>query len=360
VLVALVTIGTGWPAKLLPANPSTPYLVQLAHVAGVLGVHLVLFLGLDLVGGVTVVRRKPSLGLWLWQWLRGAGMMLLVAIGVSAALLAAGRRGGTPAALVTAVALGVLLLLLNDRLARVVAAFRFEPVSEPVRRAALRAGIDVTQLRVVASEEEAFTGGWVGLAGRTLWLPLQWVNGLTDDELAAQLSRRAAMRGVRWRGIFAALLWNTFGFAMALQAPDAGADTAAGLIATSAWFTLWQFAGLLLLPSVSRPAILEADDVAAVRVGADATYRAMAKLDEWQEGESSRPEAIETIFHPVPQLRERIQRLQAGASAEALPPSFYHATRTMLASGWAFTGLLGRAVHCNLGRPALWVVFPSD
>jgi len=287
-------------------------------------------------------------------------MMLLVAIGVSAALLAAGRRGGTPAALVTAVALGVLLLLWNDLLARAVAAFRFEPVSEPVRKAALRAGIDVTQLRVVASDEEAFTGGWVGLAGRTLWLPLQWVNGLADDELAAQLSRRAAMRGVRWRGIFAALLWNTFGLAMALQAPDAGADTAAGLIATSAWFTLWQFAGLLLLPSVSRPAILEADGVAAVRVGADATYRAMAKLDEWQEGEPSRVEAVETIFHPVPQLRERMQRLQAGASAEPLPPSFYHATRTMLASGWAFTGLLGRVVHCNLGRPALWVVFPSD
>jgi len=38
----------------------------------------------------------------------------------------------------------------------------------------------------------------------------------------------------------------------------------------------------------------------------------------------------------------------------------WHAARTALYLSWAGVGLLGRAVHCNLGRPEVWVFLPSD
>lgn len=360
VALALLTIGTGWPTKVLPVSSTTPMAVHLAHLAGVAGLHVLLFLVLDLVGGVVIVRQRPSVGRWLGSWLRGALVLAATALVAAALVMTAARAGGNGGAVGVAVLFALALLWGNGWLARAVAPVVVAPATDPVRKAALRAGIDATRIRLVTAGDAAFTGGWVGPAGRTLWLPEHWVRSLAPDELAAQLARRAAVRVHRWRGVAAALLWNGVGFAMALQAPGGGATSAAALTMTSAWFVLWQFAGLLLLPSLSRPAVLEADAVAAVRVGADATYRAIARLDEWQEGESSRPDAVETIFHPVPELRERAERLKLGAAAGPLPPGCYHATRTMLASGWAFTGLLGRAVHCNLGRPALWVVFPSD
>lgn len=361
VLLACATIATGWPARYLPASPAVSLPVQLAHVAGVLALQLLLFLPLDYAGGAMVVPpdMKRQTG-WFGRWLRGAAVLYLVSLLGAGALLLAGRAGGTGAAWLTGVAGGVLLLALNGTLAQLVAAFRLEPADESVRKAAVRAGVNAGMIRLVSTDEPAFTGAWMGLDGRTLWLPRQWAAHLEPDELAAALARRAAVRRVRWQGILLALGWNGLGLWFALGAPGGGATTAAEFVTTAAWFTLWQFAGVLLLPSLSRPAVFEADAVAAVRVGADPTYRAIARLDEWQEGEPARAEGVEAIFHPVPQLTERVRRLQAGKAAEPLGPGFYHATRTMLATGWAFGGSLGRAVHCNLGRPALWVIYPSD
>jgi hypothetical protein len=34
--------------------------------------------------------------------------------------------------------------------------------------------------------------------------------------------------------------------------------------------------------------------------------------------------------------------------------------RTALPMSWCCLGLLGRAVHCNAGRPELWVLLPTD
>lgn len=361
VLLACATIATGWPARVLPVNPALPLAVHLAHVAGVFALQVLLFVPLDFVGGASVV--PPALkrqGGWFGRWLRGAVVLYGVALLGAAILMLAARAGGNGAAWLAGVAGGVLLLALNGTLARLVAALRLEPADEVVRKAAVRAGVNASEIRLVTTDEPAFTGAWMGLDGRVLWLPRQWAASLEPDELAAALARRAAVRRVRWRGVLLALGWNALGLWFALGAPGGGATTAAQFITSTAWFTLWQFAGVLLLPSLSRPAVLEADAVAAVRVGADPTYRAIARLDEWQEGEPARAEGVEAIFHPVPQLTDRVRRLQEGKTAEPLGPGFYHATRTMLATGWAFGGTLGRAVHCNLGRPALWVVYPSD
>lgn len=38
----------------------------------------------------------------------------------------------------------------------------------------------------------------------------------------------------------------------------------------------------------------------------------------------------------------------------------WHAARTTLFLSWSCLGLLSRAVHCNAGRPELWVLLPTD
>ncbi len=39
---------------------------------------------------------------------------------------------------------------------------------------------------------------------------------------------------------------------------------------------------------------------------------------------------------------------------------FWNVARTTLFLSWACGGFLARAVHCNIGRPELWVLFPTD
>jgi hypothetical protein len=362
VVLAAATVATAWPSRLLPASDAIALPVHLAHLAAVFAALVLLFFPLDLLGGAIVVRPRRAVGAWLARWLRGALVFLLLSMLTAAALMAAARAGGNGAAWLTSIAIGVAVVATNARLARLAAPVRVlgGPLPEPVRKAALRAGVDAARVRLVEADDEAFTGGWTGLTAGELWVPARWATLLEPDELAAQLARRASVRSGRWRGILLALAWNAFGWAAALDAPGGGAATAAGLVTSAAWFTIWQFAGVLLLPSLSRSAVYTADAIAATRVGADPTYRAISKLDELQESEPIRGEVVEAIFHPVPQVRERVLRLKDLSAADPVVPGFYHATRLMLGTGLAQLGWLGRVVHCNVGRPELWVFYPSD
>jgi hypothetical protein len=82
----------------------------------------------------------------------------------------------------------------------------------------------------------------------------------------------------------------------------------------------------------------------------------METLDRRLDGEPLRPRGIEAIFHPVPSVTSRRERLNAASSGRGA----YQAARMALPLSWACLGLLGRAVHCNCGRPALWVMLPGD
>ena len=84
--------------------------------------------------------------------------------------------------------------------------------------------------------------------------------------------------------------------------------------------------------------------------------RTVRRLDDLQDGERSRPALVETIFHPIPSVENRLDE-----AADAAPrPGYWDAARTAIFLGSTGLGLLGRAVHCNCGRPSLWVFLPSD
>lgn len=358
VLLAAGLLLTRAPLRVLPTHPGTPFIVHLAHLVAALAAWALLFLPLDVLGGVVLVRERPPFERWLMAWLRGAGAQLTVFSGVAALLLLAGRAGGPRAAWFVVVLLSLFFVMQQARIARLVAEFTYLPLPSTIEGLLPRSGLRAADLRLVRAEDSAFVGGWAGLGAPTLWLPAAWAQALDGEALTVQLLRRHAVRqlGLRRAGVLVALAWTWFGAALALSAPDASAVTAGGLATSALWFTLWEFAGVLLLPSVSRPAVLACDRWAVARAERDLTARTLRWLDERQEDEPERGALVNTVFHPVPSLGQRLRGLDGPAS----PSGAWQAARLSLFTGWAGLGLLGRAVHCNIGRPELWVFLPGD
>ncbi|MFM8358593.1 MAG: hypothetical protein ACKOET_08535, partial [Verrucomicrobiota bacterium] len=125
------------------------------------------------------------------------------------------------------------------------------------------------------------------------------------------------------------------------------------LVGHACWMTLWTFASLLGFPVLSRATVLAADRAAAV---------AGLEVEPWIRrfpaitGEDGSPRAaLQNIFYPIPSARIRQDSLGRPCPGGGVG----NLARSHLYYSWAAFTLLGRAVHCNVGRPALWVFPPS-
>jgi hypothetical protein len=157
------------------------------------------------------------------------------------------------------------------------------------------------------------------------------------------------------------LLFNFLGFALFLLIIQPTAVTSTTVIQLSCWSTIWSFLGLLILPSLNRPAVF-ALDALAVSQGIQITdaQSAIHELDKLQEEEPSRSEWVERIFHPIPSAERRKQNLTDSSPASSALLVFHQIVRRMLYLSWANLNLLSRSVHCNVGKPECWVLFPGD
>jgi hypothetical protein len=342
VVAAAVLLAVDAPGVLLPEASSWAW-TDPAWIAVLIGLYAVVSAPFDFVGGLVLPRRhgrRTANGGFGAAWARGVVAHGAALIAVGLALLAAGRVGGDPAALLAATALMLVMLGTQVRIAGVVG---------DVRRVGddrLRAG------------DPSFVGGVTGLPGRDrVMLSARW-----DGETArVQGLRREAVRrsGSRALGVALATAFTLGGMALALVVTPASATSIAGLVTLSLWMTLWSFLGLLVLPTPSRRAVVAADR-AAISAGVSRAEmaRVLAGLDAEQEDERRRGRLVETIFHPVPSLERRLAAL-GGRDAPTLPQP-WHAARVALYLSWAGLVLLSRAVHCNCGRPDLWVLLPGD
>lgn len=187
-------------------------------------------------------------------------------------------------------------------------------------------------------------------------VPKLWLQQLSPAMLAATLARRivAIESGLRTRGLLVAFAWTVLGFYLASLLPGGGVRSVAQLVTTFCGFTCWSFLGLLILPTVSRQAAYAIDEQVLRRGVPDSLLlEALSEIDRNQDDEPQRPAAIETIFHPVPSVNNRRSGARGVSGA-------WHAARMSLFLSWACVGLLSRAVHCNSGRPELWVLLPTD
>ena len=190
-------------------------------------------------------------------------------------------------------------------------------------------------------------------------IPSRWREALGPEgfEVASHRRSLAVKTGSWWRGRAAALLFTLAGLAAcAWMVGTARLGTAGGTIEFSLWFSLWSFAGLLTLPTLSRCGVIEIDERARAEGRSRESMRTTTRLlDELQDGEPVRPALVETFFHPIPSVQTRLD----GPRAQGIF-GFWDSARTAVYLSLAGVGLLGRAVHCNCGRPSLWVFLPAD
>lgn len=314
----------------------------------------------DLFGGYLLPKRfgraHPSAGRFVAGLLRGASVHAVLLLMVGVALLLAGRSFGLSGTITTGVLVSIVLLMIRRPLAGMIAPLkeRKETVST------VRDEHNAPSVRVIESADEGFTGGYTGvIRPREVLLPARWIDDLTEQSRQVVMQRRRlAVRTGAWlhgRVLALAFTWTGIVLAAILVGAE-NLGIGEGVITFSLWFTLWSFLGLLTLPTPSRAGVIAVD--AALRAsGVDASTLndAIQSLDAFQDREQTRPAGVEAIFHPVPAVHNRIE----GPLAKGRQ-GFLDAARTSVFLSASGLGLLGRAVHCNSGRPALWIFLPSD
>lgn len=364
VLVASASLWLGLPRRFLSglSGPAAIAITLLSFIA--------LSVPSDALGGYYLPRlhgrTKISRAGFLAAWFRGVVSQAMV-LGVCAAtILESARWGGNRAGIACFASWMVILLLGQSLIARFVGGLKMSSVvssadelENHIKLPKTPSPISVQSI-VSQSSDPGFVGGLVGLPGcERLILPAAWWNDLTVDVLATELTRRQGVlaTGSRTRGLLVALIWNLVGFIVSSNMPGSSIADAAGLIQCSLWFTLWSFLGLLTLPSINRLGVLGADRFALDQgISAAAISAAISRLDSLQDDEPIRTRWIERIFHPIPSVERRIAALGDADS----PRGAWQCARTTLYLSWACFGFLSRAVHCNAGRPELWVLFPGD
>jgi len=366
VVLAAAAAGLGLPATIFPDAGGTFLTDARALLAWGAGLSLAT-LPVEALGGFFVPRafrrRHPSLAGWVLGWLRGALVVTLLMALCGATTLAAGRAAGPGAAIGVFGILLFALLLLQVTVARWVADLRPSQVGlGAVREELERLGDVPPRLQVLEAEDEGFTGGIAGLPGReTLIVPVAWVGQLEPRALALLLARRSHIvgGGLRAAGVALAVLWTLGTFAAASALPGAGLASVAGLVTTSLWFSLLSFVGLLILPTPGRWATRRADAGLVGDLGDEDRQlfaETLGALDRLQDDEPERSASVESIFHPIPSLEARRRAL--GDPQAGLAP--WHVARTAIYLSIAGMNPLHRLVHCNVGRPQLWVFLPAD
>lgn len=297
----------------------------------------------DVIGGAWLMPPPvPAPGEFLRRWLRGVVVHSSVLTGVGLLSYASFR-------LSSGFALAVLIATVGLALGR-------RQIFGSMAGAAISEVPGDGRKNLAAAESDpAFTGGIVGFGRRALSLwPARWLEGLPQSELAVESRRREWQldNGLNERALLAVLGWNllgtslgTFAFSLAHRAPSEA------LFGHACWMTLWAFVGLLVLPALSRSAVYAAD-----RAAADAGLDSAAWITHFPDltGEDgSANAAAQTIFYPIPSVKMRLR------STDDAPLMLGSLARNNLYYSWATLTLLGRAVHCNVGRPALWVFPPS-
>jgi hypothetical protein len=358
VTLAAVALVLGLADRVAPDPAAVPETEFLGLVCFVL-IYAFVQLPFDVLGGYMLPqkygRSHPRLGRYALNLARGVaahtGMLLTAAI----VLMYAGMYVGV----VGTIAAGALLtlLLLRGRLMIACVVARLELTrSESVGNLSS----DQVPVTLGKSSDEGFTGAILGVFRPQLYLlPRMWKEILGVEGLQLTLRRRslAVLTGSWQRGRLLAVLFTLVGLTTAsnLVGPDR-LGTVAGTIELSLWFTIWSFVCLLVLPTPSRWGVAEVDErLLSEGYPQELVETTARRLDDLQDGERDRPALIETIFHPIPSLEHRLRGPLAYGRL-----GFFDAARTSVYLSLAGLGLLGRAVHCNCGRPALWVFLPTD
>jgi hypothetical protein len=250
--------------------------------------------------------------------------------------------------LIFATLIQFLLLYFQSSIAKLLA--NFEITSSP-------------RYQVWRSSDIGFTGG-ISFTSKDMILPNHWLESFSPKEIQHLLDRRGYILQSKsyQRGVMGAFLFNLIGtwigvfgcHFLGITIGENGYLTY--LLSWVAILTLWSFWGLLVLPSLSQKATIHADTIWKNKERNIIT-KTITQLDQFQDKEPKRSPGIQMIFHPITSVELRLQGLEKGENTTI---GAWHIARQCIYLSWGIFSFLGRAVHCNVGRPELWVYLPSD
>jgi hypothetical protein len=341
----------------------TPVLTVVQAVTAVIAcsyLHALLTVALEYRGGAVVVRQRPTSGAWLRAWARGVfvqGALLLVLVSIAAS---GGALLGTLGVVGGAFVGSVLLLALQGPIARLIATLPSAPLDESLHELARSQGIRPDVVRVIdAPMKRSLVAGW-GFVLSNSGFRAHGPSEAHRELLTVQFTRRQAQfaSGARRRGVLRAAMWPAFGLALLLPLLPWSPTDAAYWLALPAVSTLWMFVGVLLLPSLSRPIVYNADSISgrAPRPRHGGACRASARCVAGRRSGTVAGRGV----HLSPGALTRQSRTCAAAHPQRTLGGAHQLTRLSLFSALAAGSLLGRVVHCNIGRPSLWAVYPGD
>ncbi len=208
------------------------------------------------------------------------------------------------------------------------------------------------------SRDPGFTGGTCGLGrGAMILLPEVWKSQLSANQLQTVVDRRVweLKNNLPARSFASALLWNLVGCGIGSYALELSSRTPAhALLLQVCWMTVWGFVGLLVLPSLSRSSVFGADQAAAASGGDAADWIRRVPSITGEDGNGRL--LLQRIFYPIPSTEERLRHL----SRPSPYPVLGNVARMNLFLSLRTMTFLGRCVHCNAGRPELWIFPPTD
>jgi hypothetical protein len=310
-----------------------------------------LLLPFDLIGGIWIPvslenqTLKPSV--WLRRWARSVGIQIIFYSVMFSIYLQIGRGVGAPWLIVIFAMIQIALLAGQELIWRSLAG-----------HTAGVAGHGAIQF--VPHFDPRFAGGITGMPGfESIVIPANWKTRLNPSNLDLLIVRRIAARdsGGRVRGIFWAMVWNIISFAVAILLAGGATVSVADLVTTFLWFLLLSFVGLLLLPAINRQSVFALDHQVAAHVNKTELQETIREIDELTEQDPTRSASAESVFQPIPCPERRLLSLEQEGPQHVVA---WNVARTALYLSWAFGGPLARAVHCNVGRPELWAMLPSD
>ncbi len=350
VCVAGAMLAFGAPKALLPSQADNP-IVEAAAILTFFLAAAGLLLPFDFIGGILIPSafedQSPRIGAWLKRWGRSVGIQLLFFAATFFFYLQIGREIGAPWLIALFAVLQVSLLAGQELIWQAMTAQR---VRSSRRGEAL----------FVRHTDHRFAGGITGLPGfESILIPEDWRTRLKPSYLKMLVQRRqAAYRsGGRVRGIVLAMIWNITSFTLATILAGSMVTSVADLVTVFLWFLLFSFVGLLVLPTFNRRSVFALDRRLAQHVSSVELEQAISELDQLTEQDPTRTASAESVFQPVPCPERRSQALALDGPSYVFA---WNVARTALFLSWAFGGPLARAVHCNVGRPELWAMLPTD
>lgn len=349
-LLCLTLLATGALHDLIPIMPHKA-LSDLTIVLAFVLAYVMIMLPMDFISGHWIPRHYGRAAtLKVGSYLKGSLMHGLL-LGSSILILhGAGQIGG----LLLAAVLLVLMLILAARF-QLQTAFC---VGLLQKRDDLRNTCADLDAIWVESKDPGFSGGIVGLPGREqIILPSKWYDSYGEDFMRNLHMRRQLAIQAGWRsgGMILAGGWVLMSFLLSAYLvgfPEGGLISTLHL---SLLVSVFHFLGLLLLPTPSRRATTAIDQRMQQSIGSEQAFADwLQKFSNMTDGEVQRGRWIERIFHPIPSVRNRLNQNQTSHLVA------WNSNRMMLYFSIFSGALMSRAVHCNVGKPELWIMAPAD